>query len=98
MQIFESILNSIHSQYGMYVVAPIVKNKSKVRAILSKIPANKLLLVDRYLKINEDYSYVVQRFRKPMYQVLMELETTLNKYDNFILFFKKDADYPNKRK
>lgn len=95
MQIFESILNSIHSQYGMYVVAPIVKNKSKVRAILSKIPANKLLLVDRYLKINEDYSYVVQRFRKPMYQVLMELETTLNKYDNFILFFKKDADYPN---
>lgn len=93
-QVFESIMTSIHSQYGMYVVAPLVTRKSKVKALLSKIPANKLLIVDRYFKMGGEYSFASQRFRKPMYAALVSLESTLNKFDRFNLFFKKKADYP----
>ena len=94
IQVFESILESIKSSYAFYVIAPIVKNKPKVRKLLSPIPANKLLLVDRYLKLDSEFSYTVQRFRKPMYQALVSLEDTLKNFNKYILLYKKNADYP----
>lgn len=93
-QVFDSIMTSIISQYGMYVVAPIVTRKEEIKSILTKIPPQKLLIVDRYSKMGNEYSYVSQRFRKPMYAALLSLESTLTKYDRFHLFFKKKSDYP----
>ncbi len=92
LTIYETILNKIKGQYGMYVVAPI--HDSKTRELLSNIPPERLLLVDRYENIGPDYSYIAQEFEASTYRILTELLSDLRRFDRMILFFKEDADYP----
>lgn len=92
VEIYETILNSINGRYGMYVVAPI--HHIKTQLLLSKIPSNRLLIVDRFEKIGDNYSYISQEFEQSTYNAFMALKDAISKFDEFILFFKKDADYP----
>lgn len=92
IEVFETIITSIAAQYGMYVVAPIKHKRTK--ELLLNIPSNKLLMVDRYLNIGKEYSYASQRFKKPMYEALQSLESTLQNFKHFVLFFKEKTDYP----
>lgn len=94
-EVFDSIISNISSKYGMYVIAPVANNRNKIKTILENFPPNKLLIVDRYLNIGSSYSYVSQRFRKPMYEVLNQLEPTLKSFKKFVLFYKENTDYPN---
>lgn len=91
-EVYENILLSIIGRYGMYVVAPI--HDIKTQTLLSKIPANRLLIVDRYEHIGDEYSYISQEFEKSTFKVLTTLKHSINKYEEFVLFFKEDADYP----
>lgn len=90
--IYETLLHNIKGQYGMYVVAPIHYNKT--RALLENIPAERLLLIDRYEDIGPDFSYISQEFEKSTYRILTELLPQLQRFDRLVLFFKEDADYP----
>ena len=90
--IFETILENISNQYGMYVIAPIVEKKS--RDLLLEMPAHKLLLIDRHLALGDDYSYVAQSFETPAYKALVELLPAIQRFKQFVLFFKKKSDYP----
>ncbi len=92
INVFESTISNITSQYGMYVVAPIPGKRTK--EILKTIPANKLLIVDRYLDIGENYSFVSQKFREPMYQILNTLKQPMQHFNRHVLFFKEKTDYP----
>lgn len=91
-EVYENTLNNIADRYGMYVIAPIPHPGNK--ELLGKIPPNKLLTVDRYQKMGGDYSFVAQRFKKPTYQALVDLLERIRDFEEFIIFFKKDADYP----
>lgn len=93
MTIFESILDKINNQYGMYVIAPIINPKSK--KLLKEIPSQKLLLVDRHFSLGKDYSYVAQLFEAPAYAALEELLPAIQRFERFVLFFKQKSDYPN---
>jgi len=91
--IFKTITDNISRKYGMYVIAPIqIQEASK---ILKTIPSNRLLLVDRFLKMPDEYSYITQEFKEITYNKLVELITEIKKYDTFILFFKQDTDLPS---
>lgn len=94
IEVFETILSNISGQYGMYVVAPIQSNKT--HELLRMIPPKKLLLVDRYLDLGEEYSYVTQKFEEPMYQALVELKPTLLRYQKYVLFYHSESNshYP----
>lgn len=91
--IFESILDKISNQYGMYVIAPITSPSSK--KLLQGIPSHKLLLVDRLFDLGIDYSFVAQRFEIPAYAALEELLPAIQRFNHFTLFFKQKSDYPN---
>jgi len=79
--IFKTITDNISRKYGMYVIAPIqIQEASK---ILKTIPSNRLLLVDRFLKMPDEYSYITQEFKEITYNKLVELITEIKKYDTF---------------
>jgi len=92
INVFESILSTVKSQYGMYVIAPIQHPKSI--ELLSPIPAGKLLLVDRFMEIGENYSFVTQKFEEPFLQSLQSLKGRLSDFSDYTLFFKDNTDYP----
>lgn len=89
---FKSIIESIKGKYGMYVIAPIPHQKTE--AILKKLPNNRLLLIDRYIETEEDYSYLAQEFKESSYNAFVELRDKIRKYDKLVFFFKSFSAEP----
>ncbi len=92
IDIFETIFNNIIQKYGMYVIAPIEDPRSKL--LLTRISPDKLLIIDRYLSLGENYSFITQEFEQSTYDKLVELLPSIQKFKKFVLFFRDDADYP----
>lgn len=91
LSIFETMISNIKGKYGMYVVAPIQNNA--VIPMLQSIPPNKLILVDRYLDLGPEYSYIAQEFEKSTYNTLVKLLPEIQKYERMVLFFNTKTDY-----
>lgn len=92
IDVFETILGNIKGQYGMYVVAPIPDPRSKI--ILNGLPESKLLLVDRFESLEGSFSHVTQEFEISTYQALSKLKDAIQKFDKFVLYFRKGGDHP----
>ncbi len=92
IDVFETILGNIKGQYSTYVIAPIPHKRTK--ALLADFPTNKILLVDRYEKINNNFSHVTQEFENSTYTALTVLVEKIRQYKEMILFFKPNSDYP----
>lgn len=90
--IFETIFNNIRGKYGMYVVAPIPD--PSIRPLLTSIDPQKLLIIDRFLEMPDEYSYISQEFEEATYTKLVELLPSIRKYKKFVFFFANDKDYP----
>lgn len=92
VSIFESVLNNIRGKYGMYVIAPIPS--PIIQPLLTIIDAKKLLIIDRYLAMPDDYSYISQEFEEATFNKLVELLPRIRKYKKLVLFFSENLDYP----
>lgn len=92
LDVFKDIMTRISGRYGMYVVAPI--QIPEVGVLLKKIPSDKLLVIDRHIPLPLDYSYITQEFENSTYNQLTKLLTEINKYKEFVLFYREDSDYP----
>ncbi|EAR02560.1 GntR family transcriptional regulator [Maribacter sp. HTCC2170] len=89
--IFKTILANIQGKYGMYVIAPI--QHSSIKSLLKTIEPKKLLLVDRYLDLGVEYSFIAQEFEEAIYLSLVKLLPAITKYKKFILILNKDTDH-----
>ena len=76
----------------MYVIAPIPD--IAISPLLESIDLQKLLIIDRYLPMPREYSYISQEFDETTYMKLVELLPEIRKYRKFVLFFSDDSDYP----
>ncbi|HMB63431.1 MAG TPA: GntR family transcriptional regulator [Eudoraea sp.] len=92
VDMFKTILSNINGKYGKYVVAPI-PDRSLI-PILEGIPPEKLLIVDRYLPMPKEYSYISQEFEQNTYRRLVELSDQIGKYNKMILFFDPSSESP----
>ncbi|QDW21401.1 GntR family transcriptional regulator [Flavobacterium sp. KBS0721] len=90
---FESIVQNIKGKYGMFVIAPIPSKKTP--AVLKQLPTNRVLLVDRFIKTDEDYNYVAQEFGDSSYNAFVQLKDKIKKYDEIIFFFKPSSAEPD---
>jgi DNA-binding transcriptional regulator YhcF (GntR family) len=90
--VFKNILETIYGKYGMYVVAPIPSKESS--DLLKIFPSEKTLIVDRQIIMPSEYSFISQEFELSTYHRLEELYKGIKKYDNIILFYRDDSDYP----
>ncbi|MGY6648567.1 GntR family transcriptional regulator [Wenyingzhuangia sp. IMCC45574] len=91
-EVFKSTLETIEGKYGMYVIAPIPNEE--ITDILKKIPADKLLIVDRFIDVPVAYSYISQEFEQSTYKHLKNLLPEIKKYKKTVLFYREDQDYP----
>lgn len=91
--VFESIINSNKGQYGLYVIAPIESNEAK--KVLEQLPKEKLLIVDRYVALKGEYSYIVQEFENASYNAFLELAPRIKEFAEFVFFFKPSSAEPN---
>lgn len=71
ISIFETMITNIKGKYGMYVIAPI--QDDAVKPMLQTIAPNKLILVDRYLDLGPEYSFIAQEFENATYSTLVKL-------------------------
>jgi len=91
-EVFETVFANIQGKYGMYVVVPI--ETKLIKKLLLGISPERLLIVDRFLDLGSDYSYVTQEFEHSTYNTLVQLLPKVKKYKKVMLFFRKDLDYP----
>ncbi len=92
VSVFKSIFNTIKGKYGKYVIAPIPN--PTLRPVIESISPDKLLIIDRFIALNNEYSYISQEFEKSTYSKLAELLPKISKYKKFILFFEEYIDHP----
>jgi len=92
MEIFKNIISTISGKYGMYVIAPI--QSPETQKLLRKFQSEKLLVIDRFVKMPQDYSFISQEFENSTYNRLVDLYPAIKKYEKMILFFKEKTDYP----
>lgn len=91
-EVFETIFANIQGKYGMYVVVPI--ETKPIKKLLTTLSPERLLIVDRFLDLGADYSYVTQEFEHSTYNTLVQLLPKIKRYKKVVLFFRKDLDYP----
>lgn len=89
IEIFDTILSQIRGKYGMYVVAPIPHIKT--RELLEAIPRNKLLMFDRFEKLDGDFSHITQEFGRSSYEVFSKLANKIKQFDEFIFYHSDDS-------
>lgn len=92
IDIFKNIVNSISGKYGMYVIAPIPS--VEVQDILKQFSSDKLLIIDRFIELPKEYSYISQEFETATFSLLEELLPAIKKYNEVILFYTNKADLP----
>ncbi len=91
-QMYEQIISNIKGNYGMYVLAPI--HHTLTQQLLSDISPNRLLIIDRFENLGEQYSFIAQEFEQSTFNILQQLEPQFKKFDAITLFFKEQSDYP----
>ncbi|MGS2738217.1 GntR family transcriptional regulator [Sinomicrobium sp. M5D2P17] len=89
---FDNVINSIRGKYGMYVIAPIPHTNTP--ELLRLLPENRVLLVDRYIKTRENYSYIVQEFKDSSYEAFCRLKDKMKKFEQVVFFFKPNSAEP----
>jgi DNA-binding transcriptional regulator YhcF (GntR family) len=92
IDVFETILEHIRGQYGMYVVSPIPHPKTA--NLLKSIPLNKFLMFDRYEPIEGDFSYISQEFEQSSFEAFSEIASDIKKYDKMVFYYKLSSDIP----
>jgi DNA-binding transcriptional regulator YhcF (GntR family) len=90
-KIFESIVNDSIGKYSHYVIMNF--DHPGVNEAISKIPADKLLVIDWNIHTAKEHSFVCQDFGKAVYA---NLETALDKiktYKRFVFHYPKAMTY-----
>ncbi|PQV48848.1 GntR family transcriptional regulator [Jejuia pallidilutea] len=88
--------------YDYYVVMPHFKTDEllhlsyteKVTKALSKVPVNKLLLMDNKLPEGDNYRGIYQDFENDIYDALNKAFKKMSKYEKIILVFPEKSVYP----
>ena len=93
LEVFEHTIGRIKGRYGMYVIAPIPSPAAA--EVLEQLPLNKLLIVDRFIQLKGEYSYIVQEFEESAYKAFTALADKIKKYNNFVFYFKSSSAEPD---
>lgn len=92
IDVLESIIANVRGKYGMYVVAPIPHKRTA--GILAALPLNKFLMIDRYLALPGDFSYIIQEFGKASYAAFSQLASAIGKFRGMVHYHRPASDTP----
>jgi DNA-binding transcriptional regulator YhcF (GntR family) len=89
---FKTILNNSAGKYYKYVVMNF--DDSEVEGVISKIPSEKLLIIDWNIHAKENSNYVCQDFGSSFYRALEDAADTLRKYEDLIFLYPEFTNHP----
>lgn len=91
-RLFENLIESNLGSYSWYVIMPHFNDD--VSEIVSKIPADKLLLIDNDISsLKSNHAAVFQDFRKDIYQALKSGMEHLQKYKRLYMVINRDFQF-----
>lgn len=96
IRVFEDLIMDNLNEYDFFVVMPhFYEHASKAHDLISRIPIQKLIILDKDLThIEKNYTAVYQDFKNDIVEALDTGLTHLKKYNNFFLVFPKLVPYP----
>ncbi len=82
--------------FNYYVIVPCFRDFSeKTREIIARIPADKLLLIDKDVKgLTGNYKVVCEDFEHDTYEVMVSALNLINKYQRICFIFPDGNHYP----
>ena len=89
---FKTILNNSVGKYYKYVVMNF--DDLQVKDIISKIPSEKLLIIDWNIHANVESNYVCQNFGSSFYSVLEDASNMLRKYREVCFLYPDYTNHP----
>jgi DNA-binding transcriptional regulator YhcF (GntR family) len=95
--LFKSILYKKINEYDYFVLMPHFEEiTTDIIQTIKRIPANKLVVIDKYLPQLDDYGCgaVYQNFKNDIFKTLEAMLETLKKYKRLQLVFPTDEIYP----
>ncbi|MEQ8705763.1 MAG: GntR family transcriptional regulator [Phaeodactylibacter sp.] len=94
--LFKRILEEAKDRYHYYVIIPHFYTQfCDAKSVISKIPSDKLLLLDKRLEgIPGHFASVYQDFEENIYEALKQAAGLLRKYDNLKLVFPANSYQP----
>ncbi len=92
LKLFENLVNASIGNYGFYIIMP--HFNVDVSEIVSKLPADKLLLIDKDVnELKSKYSAVYQDFEKDIYSALKSSRDILKKYKRLFMVTKSEFQF-----
>jgi DNA-binding transcriptional regulator YhcF (GntR family) len=90
-EVMEHIINDSIGRYSYYVVMNF--DHPGMERIISKIPTEKLLVIDWNIHIREEHSYICQDFGKALYDNLVDQLEKIKSYRRFIYLYPEKMTY-----
>jgi DNA-binding transcriptional regulator YhcF (GntR family) len=85
IEVLEHILNDSLGKYSHYIIMNF--DHPEMERVISKVPAEKLLIIDWNIHANENHSFVCQDFGESLYEVLTQNSTKIKTYQRFIYLY-----------
>lgn len=78
IKVLELIINRNVSDYDLVIISSF--NHPRIKSVVGRIPAYKLLLISRKDRLDDSYNYVIQDFKSGTYNALCAANELLKKY------------------
>jgi DNA-binding transcriptional regulator YhcF (GntR family) len=87
-KVFESIIDDSIGKYSHYIIMNF--DHPRMKKVINKIPAEKLLVVDWNIHTGKNHSFVCQDFGQSVYDNLQSVVARIKKYKRFILLYPQE--------
>lgn len=84
-QVFKNLISESNGKYTSYVIMPATFDDTV--DVISKLPKDKVYILDRLKEDLADYPVVYQNFEKDVYDSLIEGYNLLRKYNELVMIF-----------
>lgn len=91
IKVLELIVNRNVSDYDMFIISSF--NHSRIKSIVGRIPAYKVLLISRNDRLSESYNHIIQDFCEGTYQALSQATVQIKKYKRINLVYPEKAGH-----
>lgn len=92
IKLLELIVNRNVADYDQIIISSF--NHPRIKTVVGRIPAYKLLLISRNDKLGDTYNAIIQDFQKGTHDALLSAINCIKKYKAFHLVFPKNEGLP----
>lgn len=93
IKVLELLVTRNIADYDLVILSSF--DHPKIKSVVGRIPAYKVLLISRKDRLGESYNYITQDFHTGTYEALSKAHDRLKKYNNFIFSFPRKEGHSN---